>query len=256
MTMTANPHHAEMDLDEQEHLFFGHLGPVKRDSRPSDPGALPASLGTAKRQRVDQQDKGKGRGGKGKGKAKGKGSARQQSTTQPVWAYNDGSGAYQSSPWTPERSLPPLGEETRWGTSRAPHYDNQERLEWMENRVQRLTQLALRQEQLLANVRQDMVLYLFVRSGDTDPRLQSRPQWRCFRSEAYGKLKLNPVRLHVRAESSNRLETKQRVLGHPLSHLHDLADQVAGGGGLDALLHLQMLLCGVPSQDPPLLVLV
>ena len=120
MTMTANPHHAEMDLDEQEHLFFGQLGPVKRDSRPSDPGALPASLGTAKRQRVDQQDKGKGKGGKGKGKAKGKGSTRQQGTTQPLWAYNDGSGAYQSSPWTPERSLPPLGGNQAGGQAELP----------------------------------------------------------------------------------------------------------------------------------------
>ena len=183
-----------MDLDEQEHLFFAHLGPMKRDSRPSNPGALPASLGTAKRQRVDQQDKGKGKGGKGKGKAKGKGSTRQQGATQPVWAYNDGSGAYQSSPWTPERSLPPLGEEPRWGPNRAPHYDNQERLDWMENRVQRLTQLALRQEQLLANVRQDMMLYLFVRSGDTGliPVLcQSADRWRQLQEESPGQISMS-----------------------------------------------------------------
>ena len=57
----------------------------------------------------------------------------------------------------------------------------------MENRVQRrLTQLALRQEQLLTNLRQDMMLYLFVRSGDAGliPVLcQSADRWRQLKEE-------------------------------------------------------------------------
>ena len=63
----------------------------------------------------------------------------------------------------------------------------------MENRVQRLTQLALRQEQLLANLRQDMMLYLFVRSGDTGliPVLcQSADRWRQLKEESPGQISM------------------------------------------------------------------
>ena len=64
----------------------------------------------------------------------------------------------------------------------------------MENRVHRLTQLALRQEQLLANVRQDMMLYLFVRSGDTGliPVLcQSADRWRQLKEESPGQISMS-----------------------------------------------------------------
>ena len=194
MTVTETPNYVAMDLDEEEDLFFGQLGPVKRDSRPTDSGALPATLANAKRQRVDQQDKGKGKGGKGKGKAKGKEGPRQQEHPKQGWPYHDGSEASQGNPWTSERGLPPLHEDSRWGSDRTLNYNTRERLEWMENRVQRLTQLTLRQEQLLVNIRQDMMMYLFVRSGDTGmiPVLcQSADRWRQLKEDTPEKLSMS-----------------------------------------------------------------
>ena len=65
----------EMDLDAQEALFFGHLGPLRK-TPPSTSGALgdPASHnGGAKRQRTEMDAKGQGKSHKGKGRGKGKG---------------------------------------------------------------------------------------------------------------------------------------------------------------------------------------
>ena len=70
--MTLHPRD-DMDLDDQEQLFFQHLGPLSRPRR--DPNQAdssnPPSSGAAKRPRVEGPERSKGKGGKGKGKAKG-----------------------------------------------------------------------------------------------------------------------------------------------------------------------------------------
>ena len=187
MTVSANQQHEDMDLDEQERLFFAQMGPIKRESQTPGSEAPPVPLNTAKRQRLDQQDKGKGKGGKGKGKAKGKGSS-----APSTGAYSNGFDRALNNPWPSDRGQLTLGGEPKWESSGMNYYDRQERLEGMENRVQRLTQLALRQEQLLANLRQDMMLYLFVRSGDAGliPVLcQSADRWRQLKEE--GKINMS-----------------------------------------------------------------
>ncbi|CAE7840044.1 unnamed protein product [Symbiodinium sp. CCMP2592] len=74
------------------------------------------------------RNKGKGKGTKGKGKGK-------QGLPSPSSANQD---------------LQPLGNHDP---------------DWMEYRMNRLSQLVLRQEQIISAIRQDLVLYLFVRSG-------------------------------------------------------------------------------------------
>ncbi|CAE7678472.1 unnamed protein product [Symbiodinium necroappetens] len=165
----------EMDMDDQEKLFFGHPGPVKREPRAADTGTIPPTLGPAKRQRLEPQDRSKGKGGKGKNKGKGKGNPLPGQSSQhggyplsQAWGYSTGSGEELSTPWAGDRAAPSLGYHSSWtgdGTFQRLGRDHRESADWMEHRITRLTQLVLRQEQTLANLRQDMMLYLFVRSG-------------------------------------------------------------------------------------------
>ncbi|CAE7591001.1 unnamed protein product [Symbiodinium sp. CCMP2592] len=53
----------------------------------------------------------------------------------------------------------------RWAQTQDLQYPGGQDQEWMEHRMNKLTQLVLRQEQIISAIRQDMVLYLFVRSG-------------------------------------------------------------------------------------------
>ncbi|CAE7761557.1 unnamed protein product [Symbiodinium sp. KB8] len=136
-------------------------------------------LGTAKRPRVEGPERTKGKGGKGKGKSKGKGgSLPGPSPAQGIypsanmWAYTSGSnvGAERSTPWS---------------------NDHQGHQEWIEERMDRLTQMVLRQEQTLSALRQDLMLYLFVRNGEQGmiPVLcQAAEKWRNLKEEAPEKL--------------------------------------------------------------------
>ncbi|CAE7930216.1 unnamed protein product, partial [Symbiodinium sp. KB8] len=89
-----------------------------------------------------------------------------------MWAYSNGSGEgqTQSTPWTT---------------------DSHGHQEWMEERMDRLTQMVLRQEQTLSALRQDLMLYLFVRSGEQGmiPILcQAAEKWRAIKEETPEKL--------------------------------------------------------------------
>ncbi|CAE7346692.1 pol, partial [Symbiodinium sp. CCMP2592] len=126
-----------MDLDDEEAKFFGSdpqkaTPPTKRP-RPEESHSMTPMI------------RGKGKNGKGKGKGKGK-------PTAPAtrWDYASGSDQWEA-PWTNEM-IPPYYQGDR---SQDPY------------RVQmwNLTRLVLQQEQTLASLRQDITLYLFVKTG-------------------------------------------------------------------------------------------
>ncbi|CAE7862141.1 unnamed protein product, partial [Symbiodinium microadriaticum] len=155
-----------MDMDEQEKMFFGHLGPVKREPRMSDASATPLTLGPAKRQRLEPQDRSKGKGGKGKNKGKGKGHPPPGRSSpsggypqSQAWGYSNGSGEELSTPWAGDR-----------------------------------TALLLSSEQVLTHLRQDMMLYLFVRSGEKGMipvMCQAADKWRQLKEESPEKLQMS-----------------------------------------------------------------
>ncbi|CAE7242509.1 Pol, partial [Symbiodinium sp. CCMP2456] len=153
-------------------LFFGQMGPLKRDQ--TAPTRDPASQTLGKRQRLEHQDPPKGRSkGKGKGKGKGKTNSPLPQGVYPaarMWAYSSGFDEDLDQPWMSNR------------TSRST---------WLEARVEKLTQLALRQEQVIASLRQDMTMYLFMKTGDDGmiPVLcQAADKWRTIREETPDKL--------------------------------------------------------------------
>ena len=178
--MTPHPRD-DMDLDDQEQLFFQHLGPlsgVRRDPSRADSSNPLQNSGAAKRPRVEGPERTKGKGGKGKGKANRKGGPPGPTPAQglypaaKMWAHSNGSGEglAQSTPWTT---------------------DSQGHQDWMEERMDRLTQMVLRQEQTLSALRQDLMLYLFVRSGEQGmiPILcQAAEKWRAIKEETPEKL--------------------------------------------------------------------
>ncbi|CAE6971438.1 unnamed protein product [Symbiodinium sp. CCMP2592] len=144
MTLTADP----MELDEQERQFWAQAGPVKREQEPRRDMLQPAEQ--SKRQRLAPQDRNKGKGKGTKGKGKGKQGLPSPTSAHPAMGYTNGFGSHPPNPWTQTQDLQPLGSPDP---------------EWMEHRMNRLTQLVLRQEQIISAIRQDLVLYLFVRSG-------------------------------------------------------------------------------------------
>ncbi|CAE7864971.1 unnamed protein product [Symbiodinium necroappetens] len=156
---------AEMDLDAQEALFFGQLGPL-RQSPPSTSGALgnpPSNQGGAKPQRTDADPKGQGKSHKGKGRGKGKGKGgpqlgpkteRGMYPAAAMWAYSSGSRSGLATPWGREDAM-------------SEYKDSETQSEWIETKVHKLTQLVLRQEQTLASLRQDMVMHLFMKNGES-----------------------------------------------------------------------------------------
>eukprot|EP00439_Symbiodinium_sp_Y106_P052744 s4389_g7.t1 len=142
-----------MDLDAQEKLFWSQAGPVKRE--PETTQTPFKTTEAAKRQRLGPQDKGKS---KGKGsKNKGKGFSRPGPPSSGGMAmanewmegYTNGFGGQLTSPWNTNQDVM---------TSATDH-------EWLTHRVNTLSQMVLRQEQTLASMRQDTVVYLFIRSG-------------------------------------------------------------------------------------------
>ena len=63
--------------------------------------------------------------------------------------------------------------------------------DWLEGKVYKLTQLVLRQEQTLASRRQDMVMHLFMKNGESGmiPILcETATKWRTTKEEAPSKL--------------------------------------------------------------------
>ncbi|CAE7839819.1 unnamed protein product [Symbiodinium sp. CCMP2592] len=144
MTLTADP----MELDEQERQFWAQAGPVKREQEPRRDMLQPAEQ--SKRQRLAPQDRNKGKGKGIKGKGKGKQGLPSPPSAHPAMGYTNGFGSHPPNPWTQTQDLQPLGSQDP---------------EWMECRMNRLSQLVLRQEQIISAIRQDLVLYLFVRSG-------------------------------------------------------------------------------------------
>ena len=144
-----------MDLDAQERLFWMQAGPLKREPEEGRSSA-PNEREMTKRQRLDTQNKGKGKGKSNKGKSQGFPKTGPPSLTAAAsngaWRgdYTGGFGEQMNGPWHPTPASHPATE-----------YDS----EWMTHRVNTLAQLVLRQEQTLASLRQDLVIYLFVRSG-------------------------------------------------------------------------------------------
>ncbi|CAE7308635.1 unnamed protein product, partial [Symbiodinium microadriaticum] len=169
-----------MDMDEQEKLFFGQLGPVKREPQMAEASANPLTLGPAKRQRLEPQDRSKGKGGKGKNKGKGKG--------HPLPGAVNTLGGGSECP-QPRRPLVVDG-----GAKLSANDSQRESADWMEHRLTQLTHLVLRQEQVLTHLRQDMMLYLFVRSGDKGMipvMCQAADKWRQLKEESPEKLQMS-----------------------------------------------------------------
>ncbi|CAE6958469.1 unnamed protein product [Symbiodinium sp. CCMP2592] len=144
MTLCADP----MELDEQERQFWAQAGPVKREQEPRRD--VLHQTEQSKRQRLAPQDRNKGKGKGTKGKGKGKQGLPSPPSANPVTGYTNGFGSHPPNPWTQTQDLQPLGGQDP---------------DWMEYRMNRLSQLVLRQEQIISAIRQDLVLYLFVRSG-------------------------------------------------------------------------------------------
>ncbi|CAE7203240.1 unnamed protein product [Symbiodinium sp. CCMP2592] len=144
MTLGADP----MELDEQERQFWAQAGPVKREQEPRRD--VLHQTEHSKRQGLAPQDRNKGKGKGTKGKGKGKQGLPSPSSANPITGYTNGFGSHPPNPWTQTQDLQPLGNQDP---------------DWMEYRMNRLSQLVLRQEQIISAIRQDLVLYLCVRSG-------------------------------------------------------------------------------------------
>ena len=142
-----------MDLDAQERLFWMQAGPLKREPEESKSSA-PVEREVTKRQRLDTQSKGKGKGHKGKNKGFSKSGPPSlvAAASNSSWQgdYTGGFDEQMAGPW----------HSTQTG-----HLGMEGDQEWMTHRMNTLAQLVLRQEQTLASLRQDLVIYLFVRSG-------------------------------------------------------------------------------------------
>ena len=129
----------QMDLDSEEAKFFG---------RTDDPETLPPT----KRPRPEGESstypmtKGKGKGKKGKGKGRGK-----ESPPPPTWDYTNGLDVWEH-PWPSHTRSP-----------QSHHYIGEE--EYYQQNLRNLTRLVLQQEQTIASLRQDVTLYLFVKTG-------------------------------------------------------------------------------------------
>ena len=144
-----------MDLDAQERLLWMQAGPLKREPEESKSSA-PVEREVTKRQRLDTQGKGKGKGKSHKGTNKGFSKSDPPSlvaaASNSSWRgdYTGGFDEQMTGPW-PSTRTGLLGMESDQ--------------EWLTHRMNTLAQPVLRQEQTLASLRQDLVIYLFVRSG-------------------------------------------------------------------------------------------
>ncbi|CAE7343003.1 unnamed protein product, partial [Symbiodinium sp. CCMP2456] len=140
--MTPSPQ-VDMDLDLEETQFFQRFS-TKR-------GLDLKAEESQKSQRTEagREPKGKGKG-KSKGKTGGKGKGKGKQLPKPTWSsqwedYADGYGQH-GPPWTGS-------------------HDNRPE-EHLQYHLRKLTQVVLRQERTLASVRQDLVMHLFVKTGE------------------------------------------------------------------------------------------
>ena len=163
-----------MDLDAQEKLFWSQAGPVKREPETAQTPLKATEV--AKRQRLGPQDKGKSKGKGSKGKGKGfsrpgpPSSGGMAMANEWMEGYTNGFGGQLTSPWNTTQDVM---------TSATDH-------EWLTHRVNTLSQMVLRQEQAIASMRQDTVVYLFIRSGQEGmiPVLcEAADKWRKMKEE-------------------------------------------------------------------------
>ncbi|CAE7642777.1 unnamed protein product, partial [Symbiodinium sp. KB8] len=180
-------------------------------------GLLPRLLSNAiwaKRQRTDADPKGQGKSHKGKGRGKGKGKGGPQlGPKMEMWAYSSGSRNGLEPPWGREEAM-------------SEYKDSETQPEWIEAKVHKLTQLVLRREQTLASLRQDMVMHLFMKNGESGmvPVLcETATKWRTTKEEAPSKLSYSLkialfkqllITLHERLEAASQ---KEEALNHAKS---------------------------------------
>ena len=115
---------SEMDLDAQEALFFGHMGPLRKSPPPTSGHREPPPPG-------GPSDRGQKRIPK----------ARPDRAPHPaasMWAYSSGSRRGLGALWGREDTM-------------SEHKESEAHPEWLESKVYKLTQLVLRQEQTLAS---------------------------------------------------------------------------------------------------------
>ena len=163
-----------MDLDAQEKMFWSQAGPVKREPETAQTPLKATEV--AKRQRLGPQDKGKSKGKGSKGKGKGfsrpgpPSSGGMAVANDWMEGYTNGFGGQLTSPWNTQQDV------------MIPATDH----EWLTHRVNTLSQMVLRQEQVIASMRQDTVVYLFIRSGQEGmiPVLcEAADKWRKMKEE-------------------------------------------------------------------------
>eukprot|EP00439_Symbiodinium_sp_Y106_P007872 s6542_g1.t1 len=130
-----------MDLDSEEAKFFGRteLDPWNGGWFAARPEGESSTY---------PMTKGKGKGKKGKGKGRGKG---KESPPPPTWDYTNGLDVWEH-PWPSHTRSP-----------QSHHYTGEE--EYYQQHLRNLTRLVLQQEQTIASPRQDVTLYLFVKTG-------------------------------------------------------------------------------------------
>eukprot|EP00439_Symbiodinium_sp_Y106_P010232 s10771_g1.t1 len=180
-------------LDAQEKLFWSQAGPVKRE--PETTQTPLKTTEAAKRQRLGPQDKGKSKGKGSKGKGKGfsrpgpPSSGGMAVANEWMEGYTNGFGGQLTSPWNTHPDVMTSATDHEWLTHRVNTLSQmvlrQEQTiasmrqdtvvylvmtsatdhEWLTHRVNTLSQMVLRQEQTIASMRQDTVVYLFIRSG-------------------------------------------------------------------------------------------
>eukprot|EP00439_Symbiodinium_sp_Y106_P010489 s6324_g1.t1 len=162
--------------------------PGRSTASPRRPTLSPDEQDPSKRQRFDTQDKGKGKNKGGKGNKGSKGQHKgQYRPSRPSLAdmgplgswesgYTSGFGGQTNNPWNQTQNL-----------QTSLDFDP----EWMTQKVNTLTQLVLRQEQTITSLRQDTVVYLFVRSGPdgmVPVMCEAADKWRTMKTETPEKL--------------------------------------------------------------------
>ena len=182
----------------------GHRpGPVKRE--PETTQTPLKTTEAAKRQRLGPQDKGKSKGKGSKGKGKGfsrpgpPSSGGMAVANEWMEGYTNGFGGQLTSPWNTHPDVM---------TSATDH-------EWLTHRVNTLSQMVLRQEQTIASMRQDTVVYLFIRSGQEGmiPVLcEAADKWRKAEGREAGSAHLLIENRHVQAAVDLIASTTQRDL--------------------------------------------
>ena len=160
-----------------------HTGPLRKSPPPTSeaPGATPSHQAGAKRQRTEADRKGQAKSNKGKGKGGGQQLGDPGRTELHIRQPQCGHTAVRH------------GLEALCGRedTMSEYKESEAHPEWLEPKVYKLTQLVLRQEQTLASLRQDMVMHLFMKNGESGmiPVLcDAATKWRTTKEEEPTKL--------------------------------------------------------------------